>query len=758
MPRRPVGDRAVRRVAALGAGATVLLAAGAWLWRPPSQGPVVGLGGRSVVLVGLPHVGLGDLTSGRLPEVAALARRGAVGALNVRTVSGRPSTVEAYASLGAGGRVPASPAGGLAFDASTTFQGAPSGAPLASPTDSGLVTGVAVVGLADVARRAGGRHLPTAVGALGDALHAAGRHTAVVGRADLYGAQPARPVALALTDSSGAVDSGSVDSPALLTEEPTATGGVAANGAGIVARTLAELERADVVAVDGGDMDRQAAMSVESSPDVSARLRLDALARSDRLVGELSRALPPDAVLMVVSVDPPGRQWRLTPVVISGPGVPHGELASATTHRRGLVTLADMAPTVLADLNVPVRPGMTGHALRARAGPVDLGRLAALDGQAAYREAVYFPVSVVFITLQSLLFMAVTLAWLRGWLRRRDAADVRGGARLCAVAVAAFPLATYAWRAVPGIPRLGVPGGVAVLVAIDAALTAGALALGRARGGARRGVLAPLEALLAATWVVIVVDIWSGGRLQPGSILGYSLHTSTRFFGLSNTALAVLTASTLLWACLHLDRREDRSAAVGEVAVVFAVVVIVALAPMFGAKVGAALTTVPVLGGALWVFSGRRMTARTAVALALAVVAAIAAAALVDVSRAASQRTHLGRLAADVWNHGLTPVRTAVARRISTTVRLATAYFWTVITPVLAVIGLDLLVRQRRAAVLLPPGSLLRTGVVAAFAFGLLALALNDSGAVVTALMFVYVGPLLVLRACHAAEVTPAPS
>ena len=31
-------------------------------------------------------------------------------------------------------------------------------------------------------------------------------------------------------------------------------------------------------------------------------------------------------------------------------------------------------------------------------------------------------------------------------------------------------------------------------------------------------------------------------------------------------------------------------------------------------------------------------------------------------------------------------------------------------------------------------------------------------GAVVTALMFVYVGPLLVLRACHAAEVTPAAS
>ena len=91
-----------------------------------------------------------------------------------------------------------------------------------------------------------------------------------------------------------------------------------------------------------------------------------------------------------------------------------------------------------------------------------------------------------------------------------------------------------------------------------------------------------------------------------------------------------------------------------------------------------------------------------------------------------------------------------VARRLGTTLRLATAYFWTVVTPVLAALGLDALVRQRRAARLLPLGSTLRTGVVAAFVFGLLALALNDSGAVVTALMFVYVGPLLVLRACEA--------
>ena len=287
----------------------------------------------------------------------------------------------------------------------------------------------------------------------------------------------------------------------------------------------------------------------------------------------------------------PGREWRLTPVVIAGAGVPHGELWSGTTHRRGLVTLGDLAPSVLVDVHAPVPTAMTGHPLHARSGPVDLGRLASVDRQAAYREAVYFPVTVVFITLQSLLFMAVGLAWLRGWLRRAGAGGVRAAARVGAVGVAAFPLATYAWRAVPGIPDLGAVGGVAVLVSFDAVLAACALAAGRAAGTRSLRTLLPLEALLAATVVVLAADVSTGGRLQPGSVLGYSLHTSTRFFGLSNTALAVLTASAVLWAALHLHHRGGRPGAAGDAAVVFAVVAIVAVAPPFGAKVGAVFTT-----------------------------------------------------------------------------------------------------------------------------------------------------------------------
>ena len=62
-------------------------------------------GARQVVLVGVPHLGLDDVGTGMMPTLDGLVQSGAAGATNVRTLSGRPSSGEAYATLGAGTRV-----------------------------------------------------------------------------------------------------------------------------------------------------------------------------------------------------------------------------------------------------------------------------------------------------------------------------------------------------------------------------------------------------------------------------------------------------------------------------------------------------------------------------------------------------------------------------------------------------------------------------------------------------------------------------
>ena len=164
-------------------------------------------------------------------------------------------------------------------------------------------------------------------------------------------ARPARfrPAPLALMDRDGDVDAGQVDG-SLLMADGTGPFGERADPEKVAAATARALAEADVVLVDTGDMSRAEALA-ELAPPVFADLKRDfALKDTDAVLGRILADVEPSTLVLVVSVVPPDDEWRLTPVVAAGPGVAHGLLASPSTKRLGLVTLTDIAPTVLAAL------------------------------------------------------------------------------------------------------------------------------------------------------------------------------------------------------------------------------------------------------------------------------------------------------------------------------------------------------------------------------------------------------------------------
>lgn len=697
---------------------------------PGSVAPTAGVG--KVLLVGLPGLAWGDIGSGDMPTLDRLAARGAVGAMNVRTRSDVPTVREGYASLGAGSRVQAG----------------------VEAEDAMEVDGRIVVPAAGDVRAAAGDHLPTLPGALGDALHAAGRRTAVVGTADLapglsespFTGHPnvARPAALALMDSAGVVDAGSVSAEELLVPQRGAPFGRRADVGAVVAHTRAALAGADVVLVDPGDLERSAAVTEIGAADwYVERSRDEALARADDLLARLSADLPPGTLLLVVSVTPPGEEWRLTPVVAAGAGVVPGYLHSPSTRRLGLVTLTDLAPTVLAAVGAPVPDAFPGRALRYHPGGKDLDRLAELDRDAAWRERVWLPVTTGFVAAQVGLWFLTGMAvagwtpWIRRpWLRR------------AALAVAAFPLATLLLRALPFVADLG-GFGLAVLVVLDAAVVAVA-------SRARRHPLSPLAWILGATVALLLVDVATGARLQLAGILGYSPQTASRFFGLGNTAFGVLAGATLLSAALHVTHAPRRRDAVVAAGALFALVLYVDGAPFLGADVGGMVTLAPIFALALFGFAGRRLTWRTLALAAAAAAAVLAVATAVDLLRPLESRTHLGRLASETLDSGGGSLFATIARRSEATWGNVGQSFWTAVTPAIAVAVLAVLLRSRRAAVFVPAGSPARTGLVAALVAGLLGMAANDSGIVVVGMAMVSVGPFLALLALREPPLAPA--
>jgi hypothetical protein len=230
-------------------------------------------------------------------------------------------------------------------------------------------------------------------------------------------------------------------------------------------------------------------------------------------------------------------------------------------------------------------------------------------------------------------------------------------------------------------------------------------------------------------------------------LLAYSLHNAARFYGIGNAAFAVLAVCSLLWAAIHVQFAPRRLDALVLAAVVLLLVVAVDGAPSLGDDVGGILTLVPVFGLTFYVMTRRRLSWRVVLAAAAVAFVVVAGATVFDVLRPPEARTHLGRLASSIGNHGDSVFLTTVARKLAVNLRVLTSSIWTWMLPIIALITLYLLVLERRWNDLLPAGSALRAGAVGALAAGLLGFALNDSGVIVTALVFVYIGPFLTLLA-----------
>ena len=184
------------------------------------------------------------------------------------------------------------------------------------------------------------------------------------------------------------------------------------------------------------------------------------------------------------------------------------------------------------------------------------------------------------------------------------------------------------------------------------------------------------------------------------------------------------------------------------VGVVCALVVIADGAPFLGSDVGGILTLVPVFALLLYSMGGRRLSMKVIRIAGAATIAILGIATGLDLLRPPESRTHLGRFVSSVGGaNGGSTFETTVLRKLTTNIRVFTGSFWTWMVPIIAIVLLFFLVAQRGWERDMPRGSALRAGVVAALVAGLLGFSVNDSGTVVAALVFVFLGPFITLLA-----------
>jgi len=704
-----------------------------------------------VLIVSMPRLVWQDVADQRPPHLVQLLGQSAVASLSVRAIGPRTDVGEGYVTIGAGNRARVDRnRAGDAVDAGEQI-GPNTGAAIYQALTGHEPGDAAVLSLAIEDARTDADHLlyGSVPGAMGQAIEAAGESAAVIANAD--GGPPTgvdqrhREAALAMMDAEGRVGGGTV-SRDLTVVDPGAPGGRRMDPAAVLDAFDAAWsgpQASDAVLVEMSDLERAERNGVPiTGPDRAAGLATP-LQQADDMLGQLLQRvdLERDRVI-VVSPAAPGGFGRLTVFGLAGRGIEPGLARSATTRRDGYVTLPDVGATVLDSLGLGMPDSMNSTPVTSSGGrrlDADLAAdLATADEVARFRDRTVGPVSVVYIVLQVLTYGLT--AW--ALLSRRRA--LQGAVGFAALLILATPPITF----LAGLfryDRLGLaPFVVAVFIA--AAVLA-------AIATATRPIhpFLPALALVALNWLLQVVDIVLGGRLQLSTPLGYSPIVAGRFQGLGNLAFAVLAASAVVLATgpLALRRREwppdaavtektPRSFLVAAIAIL-TVTFIVDGYPAFGSDVGGVLATVPAFAVVIILLAGWRVSVPKLVAVGAGTVVAISSLAALDLSRPADQRTHLGRFAQQLVNGdaGVT-----VRRKVEANLSILTSSVWTWLVPVCLAFVTFLLLRrtgylhrlQRRV-----PG--VRAGLVGSLIVGILGFALNDSGVAIPAMMFGIVLP-----------------
>jgi hypothetical protein len=228
---------------------------------------------------------------------------------------------------------------------------------------------------------------------------------------------------------------------------------------------------------------------------------------------------------------------RLAPVIMVGKGIQRGVLTSPSTRQRGLVTLADIAPTALEYFNIPKDKRMVGQAMTVLPSENPVAELRRLDEWIAGRNQAVAPVAVL-ITVWQVVATALALVLMRQRMGKAEK-DFSPYGRFALLGAVAIPLAALL---VSPLAAWGTVAVIALALALTCALAGVMMQVARAT--------ASLRYLAMIAFLALIVDALMNGRLSAASILGNSFATGSRFYGVGNEYAGYLMATALITAGL----------------------------------------------------------------------------------------------------------------------------------------------------------------------------------------------------------------
>ncbi len=698
---------------------------------------------RRVVVLSVPGLTWKDLESPDLPVLNAVLNDSAIANLVTKVTHVLTEPGDAYATMGSGSRAVAPPeVAGQFFDVDAPYETGTAGEAYvrqqgadATPQAQLVALGWTLIQEANEQAEFGGT-----VGALGELLATAPVGSGVV--ANAYGSEPYllapsnhAEAALTLADTSGALPCGRVNAR-LLKTDAKAPWGVRLDQAAVLAAVTECSTPSSVVLVEASDLRRALSFRARATPEQAQTAWVAALRATDALIAGLLQQLDPerDALMVVAPFTQP--EPGLGVFGIRAREFPPGFLTSGSTRRAGYVLLADVAPTLAALAGVPMtEAGIEGRAMQARpsslSGPDRRAELVRGEAAALFRDEMLASATLALVIAVSVLALAAAGAWVRRWPQWNPWL-----ARV-ALALLAFPSLTYLAALIP-FYNWGAAAYWLFLIAGSLTLAA----VGYALSCRWLDPLALGYGLVAALVIVSVVVL--GSRLQFASVFGDSPIVGGRFSGINNVTFAFFFVAGVMLACIAIDRwpgARGRRAML----LILGVVLLVDVAPLWGADVGGALAGIPGLALVATGLGQWKLRWRSVALVALTTLVIIGLLAWFDLQRPSANRSHLGRLFERIGEDGLDGFTTVAERKMDANLRsLGTSLWRFIVGPVAIAAALVVWGARDRVRAVFLAFPALRRAVPGLVTLAVLGYAANDSGIAVPAAMLAIAVPGLI--------------
>ncbi|QQY80563.1 hypothetical protein EDD65_102224 [Keratinibaculum paraultunense] len=551
------------------------------------------------------------------------------------------------------------------------------------------------------------------IGAIGDSIHSKGLKTAAFGNSDTD-EEAIRTGALIAMDSKGLIDLGNVDD--VLLEDINYPYGIKTDYEKILLELSAIEEKASLLVIDTGDLDRLNSYSDYLSIDIFQQKRDLILNDIDNFVGNLLPILDKENSMVMIISPNAGEDRiadsRLSPIIMWGKEIKKGTITSSTTNREGIISNLDIGPTIAQFLQAPI-DGMTGNPIESIKKEDSFKYIKTVNNRVNTTSKVRSKTLLIYGII-IVITMLLTLVLL---IFNIDVGNKIG------IVFNRFFLLLYT------IPMIFI---FSSLLSIDNLLK----------------YFVSLFVFIIIFWfifrkynnskciyyisigyfVIFLLDLITKGSFTRYSIISHDPIIGARYFGMGNEMAGIFIAIATLIAGLLLDVYENKYASIA----LLLLSIIMIGHPKLGANVGGTMAILSATIYFMLLIMGKKLNIKNLILFIFITGIAITILGYID-TVINPNPTHLGKTISLIEEKGIGVTQNIIGRKLLMNIKLIGASVWTKVIFIDIVIQVVLsYVYKNRILYIMEKG--LGKGILSGIIGSLIGLLLNDSGIILSAL------------------------